>query len=155
MFHKRHTGRKSISYDDAVEEAICFGWVDSLVKRLDADRYARKFTLRKADSSWSAINRKRYAKLKSLGLLAEPGRARAPTNRRSIAPRRLPWPMPPYIETALKANKRAQDYFNQLAPSYRRRYIGWIDSAKREETKLRRLREAIKLLAARRKLGLK
>ena len=65
IFHKLHTGVASIAYLDALDEALCFGWVDSLVKRLDDSRYARKFTPRKADSRWSAINRKRYAALKA------------------------------------------------------------------------------------------
>ena len=61
VFYKRHTGAGSIAYSDALDEALCFGWVDSLVKRLDDSCYARKFTPRKADSRWSAINRRRYA----------------------------------------------------------------------------------------------
>src|SRR5262245_10098479 len=73
VFHELHTDKKSISYDDAVEEALCFGWIDSIIRRLDDNRYARKFTPRKPDSRWSTINRQRYAKLKSCGLLAEPG----------------------------------------------------------------------------------
>ena len=72
IFYKQHTGVKSIAYLDALDEALCFGWVDSLVKRLDESRYARKFTPRKADSRWSTINRKRYAALKAAGRL-KPG----------------------------------------------------------------------------------
>jgi uncharacterized protein YdeI (YjbR/CyaY-like superfamily) len=155
VFHKRHTAEQCVSYVDAVEEALCFGWVDSLVKRLDDDRYARKFTPRKADSRWSTINRQRYAKLKARGLLAAAGRERAPTERNGDGPRPSVSVMPSYIEEQLKADARAWDYFQQLAPSCRRAYIGWIDSAKREETKQKRLREAITLLAAGAKLGLK
>src|SRR5262245_35714959 len=73
VFHKLHTGTKSIDYHDALDEALCFGWIDSLVRRLDDDRFARKFTPRKPDSRWSAINIKRYAELKEQGLLAAPG----------------------------------------------------------------------------------
>jgi uncharacterized protein YdeI (YjbR/CyaY-like superfamily) len=155
VFHKRHTGLKSISYDDAVEEALCFGWIDSLVKRLDDARYARKFTPRTPDSRWSTINRRRYENLKARGLLAPAGLERAPTGRSGDAPRPSASVIPPYIERRLKANPRAWDYFEQLAPSYRRTFIGWIESAKREETKEKRLREAIRLLAAGKKLGLK
>lgn len=89
VFHKHHTPEKSISYDDIVEEALCFGWIDSIVKRLDDDRYARKFTPRKPDSKWSTINRRRYAGLKARGLLAAPGLERAPTSRSGDAPRHL------------------------------------------------------------------
>lgn len=155
VFPKRHTGATSLSYDDAVEEALCFGWVDSLIRRLDDDRFARKFTPRKADSKWSTINRRRYAGLASRGLLAEPGLQRPPTSRSGDAPRRSTPALPSYIEKALKSNPRAWEYFEKLAPSYRRRYVGWIDSAKREETKQKRLQEALTLLAAGRKLGLK
>lgn len=155
VLHKRGTPEKSINYDDLVEEALCFGWIDSIVKRLDEDRYARKFTPRKADSKWSTINRRRYEDLKSRGLLASPGLRRAPTGRSGDAPRPSVSMIPCYIEEQLKANPRAWNYFERLAPSYRQAYVGWIDSAKREETKKKRLCEAITLLAAGKKLGLK
>ena len=155
VFHKRHTGVECISYDDAVEEALCFGWIDSLVKRLDEARYARKFTPRTPDSRWSTINRRRYEQMKARGLLAAPGLERAPTSRSYDAPRFNVALVPSYIERRLKASRRAWAYFEQLAPSYRRAYVGWIDSAKRKETKEKRLREAIRLLAAGKKLGLK
>lgn len=155
VFSKRHTGSECMSYDDAVEEALCFGWVDSLVKRLDGARYARKFTPRTAGSRWSTVNRRRYESLKSRGLLAAPGLERPPTDRSGDALRPSLSAIPSYIEKSLKANGLAWNNFNQLAPSYRRSYIGWIDSAKREETKQRRLREVVGLLAAGKKLGLK
>jgi uncharacterized protein YdeI (YjbR/CyaY-like superfamily) len=155
VFFKQHTGIPTLGYDDAVEEALCFGWVDSLIRRLDDDRFARKFTPRKADSKWSTINRRRYESLAERGLLAAPGRKRAPTARSGDAPKRSAWPMPSYIRKALRANPDAARHFEQLAPSYRRAYDGWIDSAKRDETKQKRLREALSLLAAGRKLGLK
>ena len=69
IFHKVHTGVKSLAYSDTLDEALCFGWVDSLVKRLDESRYALKFTPRRADSRWSTINRERYAALKAAGRL--------------------------------------------------------------------------------------
>ncbi len=155
VFHKRHTGIEGIGYGDAVEEAICFGWIDSLVKRLDDDRYARKFTPRRADSKWSTINRRRYADLEARGLLARPGLERAPTGRNGDAPRPSVSLVPSYIEERLKTNPRAWGFFEKLAPSYRRAFIAWIDSAKRRETRERRLREAMRLLAAGKKLGLK
>ena len=159
VFYKGHTLVKSITYEDSVREALCFGWIDSLVKRLDDDRYARKFTPRQPTSKWSTINRRRYADLKAQGVLAAPGLERAPTSRSGDAPRPplsgIPSAIPSYIEKQLKAHGRAWNYFEQLAPSCRRAYIGWIDSAKREETKKKRLREAVSLLAAGKKLGLK
>jgi uncharacterized protein YdeI (YjbR/CyaY-like superfamily) len=155
VFSKRHTGRKSLSYDDAVEEAICYGWIDSLVRRLDEDQYARKFTPRNADSRWSTANRRRYADLKSRGLLAAPGLKRPPTSRSGDAPRPSITELPAYIERALRADQPSWERFSLLPPSARRSYIGWIDSAKREDTKQRRLREALDLLAKGLKLGLK
>lgn len=155
VFHKRHTGVASIGYDDAVEEALCFGWIDSLVRRLDDARYARKFTPRKAASKWSTSNRRRYADLQSRGLLAEPGLRRAPTKWSGDAPRPSVSELPSYIEETLKTVPAAWDFFKQLAPSYQRAYIGWIESAKREETKERRLGEVLGLLASGKKLGLK
>jgi len=153
--YKRHTGKSTLGYNDAVEEALCWGWIDSIVRRLDDTRYARKFTPRKADSRWSSVNRRRYTDLELRGLLAEPGRKRAPTSRSGDAPRVSDSAIPPYIEATLKTNPRAWEFFQQLAPSYRRAYIGWIDAAKRQETKQRRLDEALGLLAAGKKLGLK
>jgi len=155
VFRKRHTGVTSISYTEAVEEAICYGWIDSLVKKLDSELYARKFTQRKADSKWSTINRRRYAELEARGLLAAPGLECAPTNRSGDAPRPSVSMIPSYIEKRFKANPRAWQYFEGLAPSYRRAYIAWIEAAKREETKEKRLREALSLLAEGKKLGLK
>ncbi len=155
VFHKLHTGVPSISYDEAVEEALCFGWIDSLVRRLDDARYARKFTPRKPGSKWSTINRRRYADLQSRGLLAASGLARAPTTRSGDAPRPSVSELPPYIEERLKTVPSAWQFFEQLAPSYRRSYIAWIETAKREETREKRLREALTLLASGEKLGLK
>jgi len=158
IFHKRHTGVASIAYPDARDEALCFGWVDSLVKRLDDSRYAIKFTPRTADSKWSTINRKRYAALKASGRLKPAGINRAPTDR-SYGPRpprfQMPARLPRHIQAALKKHPAAWRCFEALAPSHRRRYIGWIESAKQEETKARRLKEAIRLLTAGKPLGLK
>ncbi|MDQ3697068.1 MAG: YdeI/OmpD-associated family protein [Gemmatimonadota bacterium] len=86
---------------------------------------------------------------------AAPGLKRPPTHRSGDAPRPAVSAVPSYIEKALKSEPRAWQYFQQLAPSYQRTYIGWIDSAKRQETRERRLREAITLLAAGKRLGLK
>jgi len=155
VFHKRHTGITSIGYDDAVEEALCFGWIDSTIRRMDDARYVRKFTPRRANSKWSTINRRRYADLKSRGLLAAPGLKRAPTGRSGDLPSSSVSALPSYIEETLKTVPRAWQFFKELAPSYQRAYIGWIESAKREETREKRLRESLGLLAAGKKLGMK
>ena len=155
VFHKGHMRSKSMPYEDSVREALCFGWIDSLIKRLDDDRYARKFTPRQPGSKWSTLNRKRYADLQARGLLAARGLELAPTGRSGDAPRPSVTAIPSYIEKRLRTNPRAWNCFEKLAPSCRRAYIGWIDSAKREETRQKRLAEAIGLLEAGRKLGLK
>jgi uncharacterized protein YdeI (YjbR/CyaY-like superfamily) len=155
VFYKKHTGKRSISYDAAVEEALCFGWIDSIVKRLDDERYVRKFTPRKPRSVWSPTNRRRYRDLKSRGSLAAPGLERAPTPGRNSAPKESELKLPGYIERRLRSVPAAWRNFKQLVPSYRRAYIGWIDSAKREETKEKRLREALRLLSAGKKLGMR
>jgi uncharacterized protein YdeI (YjbR/CyaY-like superfamily) len=158
IFHKKHTGVASIEYKDALDEALCFGWVDSLVKRLDDQQCARKFTPRRPDSRWSAVNRKRYAELKKEGRLKPPGIERGPTNR-EYGPRstrlELPSKLPEYIQATLRKHPTALRHFEALSPSHRREYFAWIESAKREETKLRRLEEAIRLLESGKVLGLK
>ena len=155
VFSRRHTGLTSVAYQDALDEALCFGWIDSLIKRLDESCYARKFTPRKADSRWSSKNRKRYAELKAGGRLKPAGLNRAPTDRRYDAPLRVPSRVPAYIQAALRERPAAWRHFEGLAPSHRRQYVGWIDSAKHAKTKLRRLKEAIGLLAAGKEMGLR
>jgi len=155
VFYKKHTGRPSVSHSDALDEALCFGWIDSLVKRLDAFRFAVKFTPRKADSRWSAINTKRYRELKALGRLKPPGIERRPTGRTYVAKPKLPTLAPGYMLSAIKKEPDAWRTFEALAPSHRRRYVGWIVTAKLKETRERRLKEAIRMLAAGKELGLK
>ena len=158
VFHKRHTGVSSIDYKDSLDEALCWGWVDSLIKRIDDDRFARKFTPRKADSRWSEVNRKRYAELKALGRLQPPGIARAPGARGS-APKpdriELPTRLPSYILAGLRKHPAARRHYDALSPAHQRRYIAWIVSAKREETRLRRMEEAMRMLTRGEALGLK
>ena len=141
-------------YEDVVREALCFGWIDSLVKRLDNDRYAIKVTPRQPTSKWSNLNRKRWAELEAAGLLAPAGLAAAPTAQ-SYAQRPVVPVLPGYIATALKAHGKAWAFFRELAPSSRRDFVVWIHTAKRPETRERRIKESIRRLAAGEKLGLK
>jgi uncharacterized protein YdeI (YjbR/CyaY-like superfamily) len=137
-----------------VREALCFGWVDSLIRRLDEDRYAIKVTPRKPTSKWSDINRKRWSALAAAGLLASPGRAAAPT-KHTYAPKPAIPMLPAYVANAFKTNLKAWQNFQALAPTYRRDFVVWIHMAKRPETRERRIRESIALLEAGKKLGLK
>jgi uncharacterized protein YdeI (YjbR/CyaY-like superfamily) len=154
VFRKAHTGRKSIAYEDAVREALCFGWIDSLIRRLDDDRYARKFTPRTPRSKWSEINRRRWAELDAAGRLRAAGRAAAPTANR-YAPLPVVTEPPAYLSKALRASPRAWEFFRRLAPTYRRDFVLWIVSAKRAETRDRRIRESIRFLESGQRLPLK
>lgn len=151
---KRHAAASAMPYEDVVCEALCFGWIDSLVKRLDEDRFAIKVTPRKPASRWSDLNRRRWRALKAAGRLGAPGLAAAPTAHRSAARPVVPQ-LPGYIARAFKRNRTAWRYFQALAPTYRRDFVVWIHTAKRPETRERRMREALARLAAGKKLGLK
>jgi uncharacterized protein YdeI (YjbR/CyaY-like superfamily) len=154
VFYKAHTGQKSIPYEDMVREALCFGWIDSLIKRLDDDRYAVKVTPRQPTSKWSSLNRKRWAELKAADLLTAAGLAAAPTKNTYAAKPDIP-DLPKYIAKAFQEDTRAWKFFQGLAPSYRRYFVAWIHTAKRAETREKRIRESMRLLAAGKKLGLK
>jgi uncharacterized protein YdeI (YjbR/CyaY-like superfamily) len=222
IFYKKHSGRPRVSYDHAVEEALCFGWIDSLVKRVDDEKFAQKFTPRRDSSRWSAPNIRRLHKLIREGRMTEAGLAkvdpvalkREPDTKPSagdpdilrvvtqaLRPHAKAWrrfrsltpsrrrayirlimaakkeetrerqvrqaislleqstgdldDIPRFVNRALRANAKAWENFQNLAPSYRRHYVGWIMDAKKEETRERRLREAVALLRQDKKLGLK
>jgi uncharacterized protein YdeI (YjbR/CyaY-like superfamily) len=154
VFYKAYTGVKSLAYEDFVREALCFGWIDSLVKRLDDDRFAIKVTPRKPASKWSDINRRRWTELNSAGLLKPAGLAAAPTANKYAAKPKIP-ELPGYIAKAIKADPKAWSFFRELPRTERRNFVVWIYLAKRPETRARRIRESIALLAASKKLGLK
>jgi len=158
IYFKKHARKASIAYEDSVEEALCFGWIDSLIRRLDDDQYARLFTPRIDHKNWSEMNKKRIAKLIQEGRMTAAGLAKASyliEDNHAAAKKGRSLTVPDYMRQALLANKRALKNFNNLAPSYQRHYIGWITSAKKEETRQKRLAEAIGLLTRNLKLGLK
>ncbi|MCJ7422908.1 YdeI/OmpD-associated family protein [Candidatus Bathyarchaeota archaeon] len=160
IYFRKQTGKPSIPYDDSVEEALCFGWVDSTIRKIDGDKFARKFTPRKSRSRWSEANKKRVDEMIRAGKMIEAGLARIREAKDSgewfksrVARKRLA--VPSYLEEALEANEKALDNFNKLAESYRQNFVGWIDSAKKEETRKKRIAEAIGLLERNQKLGMK
>jgi uncharacterized protein YdeI (YjbR/CyaY-like superfamily) len=158
VFLKKHTGESCMSYEESVEEALCFGWIDSIVKRLDDATYARKFTPRTDSENWSDINKRRVAKCIQEGRMTEVGLAKinysnAERPPRPTRPKEVP--VPTFMTRALRTNPKAWANFNALAPSYQRNYTLWITMAKQEETRERRLKEAIRMLAQNKKLGLK
>jgi uncharacterized protein YdeI (YjbR/CyaY-like superfamily) len=158
VYPKKHTGEKCMSYEDSVEEALCYGWIDSIIKRIDDSTYARKFTPRTDHENWSDVNKERIEKCIREGRMTEIGLAKikyanAEHPRRSSVPKVVA--VPAFMEKALKANPTVWKNFEALAPSHRRNYTLWITDAKQEETKLRRLKQAIEMLKKSEKLGLK
>ena len=158
LYYKKASGRARIPYDHAVEEALCFGWIDGIAKPIDDERFAQRFTPRRSKSFWSPINKRRAEKLIREGRMTEAGLARFdPKVPARPAPARTKGPIPiaPFVKRAFKASPKAWEFFQTLAPSYQRNYLGWIMHAKQQETRERRLREAISLLEQHKKLGLK
>jgi uncharacterized protein YdeI (YjbR/CyaY-like superfamily) len=155
------TGEPRLEYADAVEEALCFGWIDGLVRTVDQAYYAQRFTPRRPGSKWSELNRARFAKLLREGRVTEAGLAKSPppTSLESAAPHEraagTAAAVPADFRRALRASPAAWRTFDSLAPSYRRLYLKWIAAAKRETTRARRIEEAVGLLTAGKKLGLK
>ncbi len=151
VFYKKGAGEQSLDYDSSLDEALCFGWIDSLIKKIDDTKYARKFTPRNEVSKWSGINKKRIGRLIKAGRMTKAGLAvvtAAKANGCWDKPDRPPTvtEVPVELQAALKENKKALEYFNQLVPSHRTQYIMWIAMAKRPETRDKRIREAIALL---------
>jgi len=160
IFYKKETSRSTIEYEAAVEEALCFGWIDSIIKKIDAVKYARKFTPRSDKSRWSALNKKRVNKMIKEGRMTEVGLAKIKAAKKTglwdkDARPQISLDIPPEFAKALARNKKAKETFDKLAPSYRKHYIGWITIAKKPETKKRRIAESIALLEKGQKLGLK
>ena len=157
---KRSSGKARLPYNDAVEEALCFGWIDSIVKSMDDEKFAQKFTPRRDCAKWSALNKRRLRKLIREGRMTEAGLAKidlAMLGKEAHAKQSKGDldAIPRFMKEALMANAKAWENFRNLAPSYRRHYVGWIMHAKKEETRERRLREAVSLLEQNKKLGLK
>jgi uncharacterized protein YdeI (YjbR/CyaY-like superfamily) len=150
IYYKKHTGRPRISYDDAVEEALCFGWIDSIVKRMDDEKFAQKFTPRRDNTKWSALNQRRLRKLIHEGRMTRAGLAKIDPailgEKTQAKQRRDDVDIPPFVKQALMANAKAWLNFRNLTPSRRRSYIRLIMDAKKEETREQRLREAVSRL---------
>ena len=160
IFFKKETRKPSMEYESAVEEALCFGWIDSVVKKIDDSKYARKFTPRKDKSNWSELNKKRAKKMIREGRMTEFGLvkiniAKKAGNWDKAERPNISFDLPPEFEQALAQNKKAKEHFVKLAPTYQKHYIGWIAVAKRQETKVKRIKESIALLEKGEKLGLK
>jgi uncharacterized protein YdeI (YjbR/CyaY-like superfamily) len=152
-FHKRGSGRPSITWPEAVDQALCFGWIDGVRRRIDDASYSIRFTPRKARSTWSAVNIKRMKELVDEGLVAPAGMAafeRRADDRSAIYSyeQRKAAKLEPDQERRLRADERAFAFFEAQPPSYRRAAIHWVTTAKKPETRERRLAQLIECSAA-------
>jgi uncharacterized protein YdeI (YjbR/CyaY-like superfamily) len=152
-FHKRGSGRPSITWQESVDQALCFGWIDGVRRRIDDASYSIRFTPRKARSTWSAVNIRRMKELVEEGLVAPAGLAafeRRTDDRTAIYSheQRKAAKLEPDQERRLRADERARAYFEAQPPSYRRAAIHWVTSAKKPETRERRLAQLIECSAA-------
>lgn len=151
QFYKKHTDKTSISYEDVVEEALAFGWIDGMIRRIDNHRYKLRFTPRRSGSIWSELNIARVEKLLREGKMTKHGMMafERRTDKVSVAEqfKADEPPVPKDFLTTLEKNKRASENFSRFAPSYRKRYIVWLTSARTPETRKRRVKEAVDLIA--------
>jgi uncharacterized protein YdeI (YjbR/CyaY-like superfamily) len=160
IYYKKHTGKPSLPYDDAVEEALCFGWIDSTVKRLDDEKYAQKFTPRNTKSSWSELNIKRAWKMikekrmTHAGFLKCKDVLKSAEKKPKAKPLKKKIVIPSDLKKTLTKNKKALKNFENFAPSYKRLYIGWINDTKKQETKEKRISRVVEWSAQNQKPGM-
>jgi uncharacterized protein YdeI (YjbR/CyaY-like superfamily) len=156
-FHKRASGKPSITWPESVDQALCFGWIDGIRKRVDETSYTIRFTPRKSSSTWSTINVNRVKELTASGLI-RPAGLRAfeqRTEKKSgiySYERRHAAKLPRDDERRLRANKKAWAFFQAQAPWYRRTATHWVISAKKAETRQRRLTQLIEHSARARRI---
>ncbi len=150
-FYRKSTGKGGAAYLEAVDEAMCFGWIDGLKKTIDHERYMHRFSPRTAGSTWSLVNTKRMKTLLDAGRVAPRGREtfetrdRAKTGRYSYE--RANAAFGPALEKKFTSNAKAWTFFQAQPPGYRKLLTYWVTTAKQEETQLRRLATLIKLSA--------
>ena len=161
VYYKKETGKRAFSYDESVEEALCFGWIDSLPRTLDQERSMLKFTVRKPKSVWSELNKQRVERL-----IREKKMTPAGLQSIAIAKANGSWDtlsktdeqartgeIPDDLRAALSKNKTALEVFTAFPPSCRKQFLFWIDSAKREETRKSRIAQTVLMSAAKKKPG--
>ena len=156
-YHKKGTGRPSLTWAESVDEALCFGWIDGLRKSVDADSYMIRFTPRRRGSIWSQVNTRRAQELIAAGRMRTAGlrafEARNPERSGVYSFERPAARLTPDMEARFKAEGRAWQFFESQPPGYRRTALHWVTSAKREETRLRRLDTLIADSAAERRIA--
>jgi uncharacterized protein YdeI (YjbR/CyaY-like superfamily) len=146
-YYKTHTGRRGMTWSEAVDQAICFGWIDGVGRRIDADRHQQRFTPRRKGSIWSAVNVAKVEALTAAGLM-HPAGLKAFAERREdrtavYSHESKDAALAPEQEALFRADAAAWDFFAAQAPSYRRAAVHWVITAKREETRARRLAQLI------------
>ena len=147
-FYKRDSGKPSISYPQALDEALCYGWIDGQTQSIDEEKYAVRFTPRRPGSIWAESNKRRVEKLIREGRMAEPGlqkvaAAQASGEWDAAARREDLEALPPDLEEALRAHEGALAAFQALPPSRRKILLWWLTDAKRPATRQKRLREIV------------
>ncbi len=146
VFYKKGTGKPTVSYDDAVEEALCFGWVDGLKKKLDEECYAYRFTPRKPKSAWAKSNLERVARLIAEGKMTEAGLKAYNSGCQRVVGA-TPAELPKSLEEKFRKQRAAWSNYEKFPPGYRRMTAGWVASAKKEETQTKRLEKLIEYSA--------
>lgn len=157
VYYKKATGKPTISYEEAVMEALTFGWIDSTVNRIDDEKYKQRFTKRRKGSVWSETNLKRVQQLVKEGRMEKAGVAAAKdvlSGRVGVEKGTFPEAeMPKEFEKELKKDKTAWENFGKFPPSIKKAFYFWLTSAKQEETIKRRLVKAIKAAKENNKFG--
>jgi uncharacterized protein YdeI (YjbR/CyaY-like superfamily) len=155
-FYKVGSGRPSITWPQSVDQALCFGWIDGVRRRIDDESYTIRFTPRKPRSIWSAVNIRRATELKEQGLMQPAGlrafEQRSPQRSAIYSYEKAPAELPAEAEAAFRKRKAAWAFFSAQAPSYRRVAVHWVTTAKKEETRARRLEKLIEASAEGRRL---
>jgi len=157
-FHKKNSGKKSISYAEALDEALCFGWIDGVRKSVNESSYTIRFTPRKSKSIWSRVNTKRAEELSKLGRMKPSGREafalRDPQRSGIYSFETSARKLAEVYESKFRAKKRAWEFFQNQPPGYRKLATFWVMSAKKDETRLRRVEQLISDSANNRRLGI-
>lgn len=157
-FKKRHTGQPSLTWPEAVDEALCYGWIDGVRHRIDADSYTIRFTPRRPGSIWSAVNLRRVrALIRDMRMRARGREVYEERNRKKTRlyayEQRKEWRFSLPYARQFRANRRAWTWFQAQAPWYRRTCTHWVQRAKQEATRMRRLATLIDRSAAGRPIG--
>lgn len=151
VYYKKHTGKPRVEYDDAVEEALCFGWIDSLARSFDEERSRLLMTPRKRKSVWSKPNKARVEKVITAGLMTEIGLAKIEQAKADGSWNTLDssdkLEIPKDLKTAFVNDKTAKKNWDAFAPSARKAILYWLGSAKREETRRARIEKIVSMAA--------